>query len=310
MNILVWIETKNRLLVKSTLSALSAANQLTGDNHITALVINADNLEECAEYGADKILSVNGANFHNSAEEIAQIITQTAQPFDTILLTATALGREVAPRVAAMLSAALLVDITSIKNEGNKIIITHPVFAGKAIQTLSTEAEKRVISVRPKAFLLEKKPKPVQVTTTSVEVSNLKTVLLETRFLSTERPLLSEADIVVSGGRGLKSAENFTLIEQLADTLGAAVGASRAVVDAGWRPHEEQVGQTGKTVSPTLYVAVGISGAVQHLAGMANSKTIVAINSDPQAPIFKVADYGIIGDAFEVVPKLIEELKK
>ncbi|MCX7836195.1 MAG: electron transfer flavoprotein subunit alpha/FixB family protein [bacterium] len=310
MNILVWIETKDQQIVKSTLSALSAANQFTGDHPITAALINATNIEDCSNYGANKILSLQVPAFQNSPEQVSYVLSQIAEPYDTILMVATALGRDVAPRLAAQYNAALIVDVTSLKNEDSKIMVTHPVFAGKAIQTLSTTASKRVISIRPKAFILQPNQKNAEVETITIDLPTLKTKVLETRYVATERPLLSEADIVVSGGRGLKSAEHFKLIEDLADTLHAAVGASRAVVDAGWRPHEEQVGQTGKTVSPSLYFAIAISGAVQHLAGMTNSKTIVAINSDPQAPIFKVADYGIIGDAFEIVPKLIEELKK
>lgn len=312
MNILVWIESKKGKLLPTALTSLTAASKLQGHHSISALLINAE-IEKslCFQYGADKVIIVNdNAIQESSAEAISSVIHQVSVGYDTILLAATALGRDVAPRLAVSTGAVLFVDVTSISNDGEKLIVTHPVFAGKVMQRLSTTSQKRVVSIRSKSYLLESSPKPEVVENKDVTIPNLKTKIVETKLQSTERPLLSEADVIVSGGRGLKASENFKLVEDLADVLHAAVGASRAVVDSGWRTHDEQVGQTGKTVNPSLYFAIAISGAVQHIAGMSNSKTIVAINSDAQAPIFKLADYGIVGDAFEVVPKLIEELKK
>jgi len=221
------------------------------------------------------------------------------------------MGKDVAPRVALRLDAGLASDCIALRSEGGEIIATRPVFAGKALLDVRISTPVKVFTLRPNTFdaAEESGDARVELRTVPLEGADLVTTVLEMK-VAAGRPDVTEADIIVSGGRGMKGPEHFQLIERLADALGAGVGASRAVVDAGWRPHDEQVGQTGKTVSPSLYIACGISGAVQHLAGMSTSRYIVAINRDKDAPIFQIADYGIVGDVFEILPALTEELKK
>jgi electron transfer flavoprotein alpha subunit len=222
------------------------------------------------------------------------------------------MGKDLAPRIAAKLEAGLASEITELRNDGGNLIATRPVYAGKAYVDVKITSEVKIYSLRPNVF------KPEQTENVSFDVENVKIDLSNNDFsaavkettVSAEKIDVAEANIIVSGGRGLKAPENYHLVEELAKVLGAAVGSSRAVVDAGWRPHSEQVGQTGKTVSPNLYIACGISGAIQHLAGMSSSKCIVAINKDKDAPIFQIADYGIVGDVFEILPALTEEFKK
>jgi electron transfer flavoprotein alpha subunit len=232
--------------------------------------------------------------------------------YAAVVLPATALGKDLGPRIAARLEAPLAADVIEISAKDG-IVVKRPVYSGKAVCTVKITQMPCVISTRPNVFAAKdgNGEAPVEkVDVKTVEDGRGRSRTVEVKHPDKERPDVAEAPIIVSGGRGMKGPENFHLIEELADALGAAVGASRAVVDAGWRPHAEQVGQTGKTVSPSLYVAVGISGAIQHLAGMRTSKTIVAINKDKDAPIFKVADYGIVGDAFEIVPKLTQAIKQ
>jgi electron transfer flavoprotein alpha subunit len=213
--------------------------------------------------------------------------------------------------VAALLDAPMASDCVALSSEGGTIIARRPVYAGKALINVSGAGQTLVVSLRPNAVAAQEQPAAgaVESVPAAAPEKGLGAVLKEVLAAASRKLELTEASIIVSGGRGLKGPENFVMIEELAAALGAAVGASRAVVDAGWRPHSDQVGQTGKTVSPQLYIAVAISGAIQHLAGMRTSKYIVAINKDPEAPIFKVADYGIVGDAFEVVPRLTAAVK-
>ncbi len=229
-----------------------------------------------------------------------------------VLLAATSPGKDLGPRIAASLDAGLAVDCTAIDIDGDALTAVRPVYAGKANQSIRIAAAPFVASIRPNVF------PPAEAGAGDAEVVALDTAAAEgeTRIKVAEvapretgKVELTEADVIVSGGRGLKGPEHFHLVEELAEALGAAVGASRAVVDAGWRPHSEQVGQTGKTVSPNLYFACGISGAIQHVAGMSSSKCIVAINKDPEASIFKLADYGVVGDVFEVLPALTEQIR-
>src|SRR5262249_15421454 len=231
-----------------------------------------------------------------------------------VLFPASSMGRDLAPRVAARLDAGLASDCSHLAVDGGKLVATRPVYAGKAAQKGGFTRSPALVTLRPKrvAPLDGKTGGPVSVKPLEVayDPSQSKARVIEIKATAAGRADLTEAEIIVSGGRGLKGPEHFHLIEDLATALGGTVGASRAVVDAGWRPHSDQVGQTGKTVSPKLYVAVGISGAIQHLAGMSSSGCSVAINKDAEAPIFKVADYGIVGDAFEVVPALTEAIKR
>jgi electron transfer flavoprotein alpha subunit len=244
------------------------------------------------------------------AKIVAEIVKK--EQATVVLISATAAGKDFAPRVAIKLDAGFAADVTVLKVENGEIIATRPVYAGKALTDIKITSAVKVFTLRPNVFPVG----TINGTTATIEVvdipladSDFASIVTATSQASGKIDV-AEADIIVTGGRGMKGPENFKMIEELAGTLGAAVGASRAVVDAGWRPHEEQVGQTGKTVSPSLYVAVAVSGAIQHLAGMSSSKYIVAINKDKDAPIFQSADYGIVADAFEIVPAMTQEIKK
>nr|BCX01603.1 MAG: electron transfer flavoprotein subunit alpha [Bacteroidota bacterium] len=272
--------------------------------------------ERLGAYGAERVIVVDQpelAAFAPAAYGRALALAAESRNARLVLLPATAQGKDLAPRVAVRLDAAFAPDVTALRVEDGLLQAVRPVYSGKAFATLIFRKERQVISLRPNVFPAgtpqDGISPQVEVLTVSVEEADLRAQAREI-VASAGKLDVAEADIVVSGGRGLKGPENFWMIEELAALLGGAVGASRAVVDAGWRPHAEQVGQTGKVVTPKLYIAVAISGAIQHLAGMSGSRVIVAINKDPEAPIFQVADYGIVGDAFEVVPQLIEAIKK
>ncbi|MGD8602093.1 MAG: electron transfer flavoprotein subunit alpha/FixB family protein, partial [Gemmatimonadota bacterium] len=232
--------------------------------------------------------------------------------YGAVLFSATTQGKDLAPRVAALLDVPLATDVTAVEVEAGSVVLERPVYAGKAFARLEIQAAPVVASIRPNVFPPTESGGEASVSTFTPELdaASWKVKVVDRKQSGGDALDVAEASIIVSGGRGMKDPSNWNLLEDLRDALGAgtALGASRAVVDAGWRPHGEQVGQTGKTVAPTLYIAVGISGAIQHLAGMRTSKTIVAINRDADAPIFGVADYGIVGDLFEVVPKLTEEI--
>ena len=270
---------------------------------------------DLGKYGAAKVLVAENDALRNYAPEAlaATVAAQAKQGgYHSVVFGASAQGRDLAPRVAAQLDVPLAADVTDITVNGNDVVVTRPVYSGRAFAKLRIAAEPRVMSVRSNAFRAEEKSAAGAVETIqlALDPAAARVKVREVKAASGDRPDVGEAPVVVSGGRGMKDPEHWHLLEKLRDALGAqcALGASRAVVDAGWRPHAEQVGQTGKTVSPQLYFAVGISGAMQHLAGMRSAKTIVAINKDPDAPIFKIADYGIVGDAHEVLPKLTEAL--
>ncbi|MFN8471241.1 MAG: electron transfer flavoprotein subunit alpha/FixB family protein [Anaerolineae bacterium] len=245
-------------------------------------------------------------------DAVQQLVDATSPAL--ILLPATPHGRDLAPRVAARFGIAYAADVTKIEVSGGQVVVTRPVYSGNAIASVGLESTPAIVTLRPGAYGTAPREAGKSAGKQTPLAVNIEYApgakVVEFQEVKSERPDLSEATVVVSGGRGMGSAESFALIEELADLLGAAVGASRAVVDAGWRPWGEQVGQTGKTVNPNLYIACGISGAIQHLVGMRTSKYIVAINKDPEAPIFKVADYGIVGDVFTVLPLLTEEVKK
>ena len=266
-------------------------------------------------YGVQKVYLADDHALENYAPEgYTKVLTDLIKETDpsVVLLAASTRGKDLAPRVAARLAVGLASDCTEIEVQDGRLLITRPIYAGKAIAKVVEETRPQMATVRPNIF-----PPPEPDTSSAAEVENIsvdtgdvRAKVIEMLKEAGERVELTEADIVVSGGRGMKGPENFALLEGLAEVLSAAVGASRAAVDAGWRDHSHQVGQTGKVVTPTLYIACGISGAIQHLAGMKTSKYIVAINKDPEAPIFKVADYGIVADLFKVVPVLTEEFKK
>jgi len=311
MAVLLLAEHDNKTLAPATAKALAAAKEFGGEVDILVAGENsravADDAAKLA--GVRKVLLADAPQLSQRlAEEVANLIVPLMQSYDVLLAPSTTMGKNVAPRVAALLDVAQVSDIIEVKAPD---IFVRPVYAGNALETVKTSDKKIVATVRTTAFAsaaeggsaaVEAITAPAPLGLTSFEKSEISV---------SERPELTAARIVVSGGRGMQSGENFkTLIEPLADRLGAAVGASRAAVDAGYMPNDHQVGQTGKVVAPELYIAVGISGAIQHLAGMKDSKVIVAINKDAEAPIFQIADYGLVGDLFTVLPELDAELKK
>ena len=318
MKILVYIEQRENSIKKSSLEALSYANFLASSNNgeVVAAIIGGDlnnQLNELSKYGANKIIVCQDPKFEKySSSAYSKILIDIIKKENAniIFLSATSLGKDLAPRLAAKLDAGLCSDCTSIVIENNDMIITRPVYAGKALIDVKLKSEIKIYTLRPNVFPLKEVVINAQKEEYKPELTDLDFIsFVKDITLSKGKKDVAEADIIVTGGRGMKGPEHFHLIEELADLLGAAVGASRSVVDAGWRPHSEQVGQTGKTVSPTLYIACGVSGAIQHIAGMSSSKHIIAINKDKDAPIFQYADNGIVGDVFEVLPELIKELK-
>jgi len=285
--ILAVLEQRDGKLRKVSFEVITAARRL-GD--ADAVVCDTTDREGCAAAIADRVKSGG---------------------YRAVVVSATATGKDLAPRVAARLGVGVAADLTDVAADGSGFLVTRPVYAGKALLKMKVTAQPAVLSLRPNIFTPDEgassvKPETLPVTGAGrVKVREIKAAPAGTLDVA-------EAQVIISGGRGLKEPANFKVLEDLAHAFGgrAAVGASRAVVDAGWRAHADQVGQTGKTVSPSLYIAVGISGAIQHLAGMRTSKVIVAINKDKDAPIFKIADYGVVGDLFEIVPKLTEEIRK
>jgi electron transfer flavoprotein alpha subunit len=316
-NVLAFAETRGGELRKVALETVTAARAIAdagSAGEVHAIVFGASGVaahaQRLGEHGADVVVVVEHAGFErHNPEALAATLTERirAGGYRAALFPASAHGRDIAPRVAARLGVPLAADVIAIEAQGDAFIVRHPTHAGKVIATLSLAATPAIVSLRPGNFTAQQHPKAGRVEAAQPAgdpgASRARTV--EMQVGSKGKLDLGEAPVIVSGGRGLKSAENFRLVEELAEAFGnAAVGATRAVTDDGWRPHSDQIGQTGRQVSPELYVAVGISGAIQHLAGMRTSKTIVAINKDPEAPIFKIADYGIVGDVFEVVPAL------
>ncbi|MCA2004855.1 MAG: electron transfer flavoprotein subunit alpha/FixB family protein [Ignavibacterium sp.] len=315
--ILAILEQREGTLKKVSFEAASLARSLANQlgMEAEALVVGNEisNLNDLSKYGIGKVIHLKNQLLTDySPSAYSDAIASYAKENGTKILVFpnTAMGVDLAPRVAVKLNSGIVMDCMKIEVKDNQIIATRPVYAGKALIDVKLTSDVKIFTIRPNVF----KPQLVDSTSALIEEKQIENPNLKskvTSFKKSEGKLdVAEADIIVSGGRGMKGPENFHLIEELAEVLGAAVGASRAVVDAGWRPHREQVGQTGKTVSPSLYIACGISGAIQHLAGMSSSKYIVAINKDKDAPIFNVADYGIAGDVFEILPALTEEIKK
>ncbi len=321
--ILVFSEQRNGKLKRVALEALGAARDLASQTNakVTAILIGeniASQTKALSTRGADTVFVVDDPAFAQySSEGYATVIADIAKKEDTslILMGATAMGKDLGPKVAAKLGGPFAGDCIKLEcNREEKITATRPMYGGKIISMVRSHTNKyQVVTLRPNVFPLnqadENKETVLEKIDTLPDLSSMKAVIKEILASANTKIDLTEADIIVSGGRGLKAPENFALIEALAEALGAAVGASRAAVDAGWKPHSYQVGLTGKTVSPSLYIACGISGAIQHQAGMSSSKYIVAINKDINAPIFKIANYGIVGDLFEIVPLLTEAIK-
>jgi electron transfer flavoprotein alpha subunit len=321
MNFLVFAEVRDGRLKQASLEAMSEASRLargSGGTASAALVGEGvrTHAEALGKHGASNVYVVESARLKLYAPEAyAKALSEARKKAgaDAVVLAATALGRDLAAGLAAREGVSAAGDCTSVSVESGKLQARRPVYSGKAFATLGFRKVPAILTLRPNAFARAESggPAAVEDLAPAFEESDFRGAATSVAAAPAAGKVeLSEASAVVSAGRGLKGPEHFALRDELAAVLGAAVGASRAVVDNGWRPHSEQVGQTGKTVAPNLYVAIGISGAIQHLAGMKTSKVIVAINKDPDAPIFKAATYGIVGDAFEVVPALIQELKK
>jgi electron transfer flavoprotein alpha subunit len=319
MDILVVVEHHEGVFRKNTLAAISAAKTLSSliGGEVDALVIG-DGVSAVAEAasgcGVRKVLVAEGAGFGRYlavtfAPAVADVATRNG--YGAVFAPASTFGKDFMPRLSGLLDAPLASDIVGLETEGDVLRVKRPMYAGNAIGTISMSGNPLLFTVRQTAFV----PAPMNGTKALVEHVSVTAEAVGTIFLSrqetrSERPELTEARVVVSAGRGIKSRENFQMVEELADELKAAIGASRAAVDAGWAPNDWQVGQTGKIVAPELYIALGISGAIQHLAGMKDSKVIVAINKDEEAPIFQVADYGLVGDIFKAVPELVSALRK
>ena len=309
MSILVVAEHDNSEIKGSTLNTVTAASEIGGD--ISILVAGSESssvAEQAAKIsGISPVIHVDDPIYKNFlAEDLGNLVVSVADGFNYILAPATTFGKNFLPRVAAKLDVQQLSDIISVEDADT---FKRPIYAGSCIATVKSTDSVKVITVRTTAF----DASPMVDSSVNVDVGAVVDSLNNSKFVSDEiaesdRPELTAADVIVSGGRALGSSENFKIIEALADKLGAAVGASRAAVDAGYVPNDYQVGQTGKIVAPSLYIAIGISGAIQHLAGMKDSKVIVAINKDEDAPIFQVADYGLVGDLFEAVPELTDSV--
>jgi electron transfer flavoprotein alpha subunit len=322
-NVFAFVESRGAELRKVGLEAVTAARSLadkSGGGEVHALLLGppgiAGKASQLGRYGADVVIVVEHAALANYNPEVA-----TATVADRIksggylaaIFSTSAQGRDLAPRVAARLGVSAVTDVLSFELEGDTVVVRHPINIGKVIATLAISGSPAVIAMRPNVVAPTQNAKAGRVENAqpAVDPGSTRVKVVETRQGGSGKLDLAEAPIVIAGGRGLKAAENFKLVEDLASAFGnAAVGATRAVTDDGWRPHSDQIGQTGRLVSPELYIAVGISGAVQHLAGMRTSKTIVAVNKDKDAPIFKVADYGIVGDVFEVIPALTEAVRE
>ncbi len=309
MSTLILAEHDNNTIKSSTLNTVTAATQIGGDIHILVAGTNCDSAVQAAAQitGVAKVIKADSSSFeHGIAENIAPVLVTLAPNYSHILAPATTYGKNILPRAAALLDTQQISDIISVEGADT---FKRPVYAGNAIATVKSSDALKLITVRGTTF------DPAQATGGSAQIEDHDSGeasdlshFVKAELSASERPELTSANIVVSGGRGVGSEENFAIIEALADKLGAAVGASRAAVDAGYVSNDYQVGQTGKIVAPDLYIAIGISGAIQHLAGMKDSKIIVAINKDEDAPIFSVADYGLVADLFDAVPELSEKL--
>ena len=308
MTILVLAEHDGGALKPATLNTVTAASNIGGEIHV--LVAGEDIAalaEACAKIaGVAKVLSADGALYaHHLAEPLAALIVALAPGYSHILAPATAVGKNVAPRVAALLDVAQISEITAVVSPDTFV---RPIYAGNALATVQSKDATKVITVRATGFEAAATTGSASVEAIATGTDPALSAFVSQALSKSERPELTSARIIISGGRGMQSGENFHLLEAVADKLGAAVGASRAAVDAGFVPNDFQVGQTGKIVAPDLYIAVGISGAIQHLAGMKDSKVIVAINKDEEAPIFQVADYGLVADLFKVLPELAAQI--
>lgn len=315
--VLVLAESREGSLRNVSFEAIAAGKKISGGGEVVSVLLGdsvGDLAAELGAYGADRVITVEHPHLKQYTSDgygqALMAVFEQEKP-DAIVFGHTALGKDLSPKVAAKLQVGLVSDVTDIEGEGDDAVLVRPIYSGKAFEKVKLKDELKFITIRPNniAPLAKEEGKTAEVGSVSVDITNLRTIIKEVVRKSTDGVDLSEAKVVVAGGRGVKSAEGFAPLKELADLLGGAVGASRGACDADYVDYSLQIGQTGKVVTPDLYIAAGISGAIQHLAGMSNSKVIVAINKDPEASIFKVADYGIVGDLFEVIPLLTEEFR-
>ena len=316
MSVLAIAEQRDGKFRKVTYEALSEGRRIADalGTELTALVLGSG-IEaaagELAKFGADKIIVADDPRLADYMTDtytaVAAGVIGAADPL-VVITGASTQGKDLAARLAARLDAGLAMDCVAVAVEGGSIVATRPLYGGKVLAKVALTGKPQIVATRPNAIAIAESAKAGAIEKSAVDPGESRLKLVE-KTLETEKVELTEADVIVSGGRGMGGAD-YSQIEALAAVLGGAVGASRSAVDEGWRPHSEQVGQTGKVVSPTLYIACGISGAIQHLAGMSSSKVIVAVNKDVEAPIFSKADYGVVGDLFEIVPLITEEIKK
>ncbi len=310
MTSLVIADHDNKNLKDTTHKVVTAAAQLGGDVHILVAGSGCNDVAQAAAKisGVSKVLCADAPIYeHQLAEPMAALIAGLKDRYDAVLAPATTTGKNIMPRVAALLDVAQISDITAIESPDTFI---RPIYAGNAMATVQSTDAKKIITVRTTTFKAAEEGGSAEIEPVAAAEDPGVSHFVGEELSKSDRPELTAAKIIISGGRGMQSGENFAMLERIADKLGAAVGASRAAVDAGFVPNDYQVGQTGKVVAPELYIAVGISGAIQHLAGMKDSKVIVAINKDEEAPIFQVADYGLVQDLFKAIPELEEELSK
>ncbi|WP_026898437.1 electron transfer flavoprotein subunit alpha/FixB family protein [Daejeonella oryzae] len=319
MSVLVYVENADGKFKKSTYEVISYAKTVADqlNTHLTAISIgdvSHEDLESLGKYGSAKVLNVSDEQLKTFVNQAyASVIAEAAskEGAKVVVLANSFTGKGLAPRIAVKLQAGLADSAVELPStDDGKFIVKKTAFSGKAFAFIELTSDVKIIALNPNSYKVVENGSPATVVdfASDSNESDFKTMVKEI-VRATDKVSLPEAELVVSAGRGMKGPENWAMIEELADLLGAATACSKPVSDAGWRPHEEHVGQTGIAVSPNLYIAIGISGAIQHLAGVSSSKTIVVINKDPEAPFFKVADYGIVGDAFEIVPKLIEAVK-
>ncbi|MDX1960513.1 MAG: electron transfer flavoprotein subunit alpha/FixB family protein [Leptospiraceae bacterium] len=314
-NVLVVGEVKDGVLKKISKELTSSGKKIASalGGSVEVLLIGAGTekfASELSAVGADKVISANSSEFN--PEAYANIVAAVAKEkgSSVVLIPHTGMGKDFGPRVAVKLGAGVVADAIGLSVDGNKVVAKKPIYSGKAYANIKVATDIQVFTVRPNSQEVTQTAGAGGTESSSAGAGDIKAKITSTELSGGSKIQLTEASIIVSGGRGMKGPENFPLLQELCDTIGAALGASRAAVDAGWISHSHQVGQTGKTVSPNCYIACGISGSIQHMAGMGSSKYIVAINKDPEAPIFKVATFGIVADLFDVVPALTKEFKK
>lgn len=316
--VLVLGEAREGSLRNVSFETIAAAKKISDSGEVVAVLIGdavSSLSDEMIQYGADRVITVEHENLKQYTSDgfgqAFMAVYEQEQP-EAIVFGHTALGKDLSPKIASKLASGLISDVTSIEGEGDDAVFIRPIYSGKAFEKVKNKDGLLFVTVRPNNIepLEKDASKTGDSSAVAVDITNLRTIISEVVRKTTEGVDMSEAKVVVAGGRGVRSAEGFEPLQELANLLGGAIGASRGACDADYCDYSLQIGQTGKVITPDLYIGVGISGAIQHMAGMSNSKIIVAINKDPEAEIFKVADYGIVGDLFEVVPLLIEEFKK